>query len=130
MSERTTILPTLTIEGFVESRDIIINRLFMYYKSANYSQTNMYYTRIKSLRYTLKRYNGDLDKLKDAISEDLNFLYKKYFDTVEVDIQDLETDGGVQLDINITCSYKGRKYLLSKSINVRDVDSQIKDYEE
>lgn len=112
-------LPSLTDEGFISNKNIMLGKLFQYFLASNYSQSNTFFGDISSLSYILANNVPD-NKMKADIETTLVKLYSRYFDKADfvVTIEDNYTDvapvyiEGVLVDNGIT-------YTLSKVLSIQ-----------
>lgn len=116
-------VPTLTIDGFVNNKHIQINKLFLYFLSSKYSQSNTFYGNIKSLDYILATVNDPIE-IKEKIESNLTSLYKSYFDNVEivVNVDAPEYKSTINIFITGTLTDNGETYSLTKELNTTKSD--------
>ncbi len=79
-------VPSLSPAGWVSGPAEKLDRLLSYYFVSEYSQTNLYQGRVKSLPMHIKRYGNDENALQDAMRQALEELLRPYFDQVSVNI--------------------------------------------
>lgn len=94
-------IPSLSIDGFITNKNSQISKLFLYFLSSQYSQSNLFYGEIASLKYILAKYN-DPEELRNQIHDTLTNLYKKHFDSVEFDISVNAPDNTANINIYIS----------------------------
>lgn len=94
-------VPSLSIDGFITNKNSQISKLFLYFLSSQYSQSNLFYGEIASLNYILAKYNNPED-LKSQIRDTLTNLYKNHFDSVEFDINVKAPDHNSSIEIYIS----------------------------
>lgn len=80
-------LPTMSIFGVATDPDIIAEKLFLYFLTSEYSQTVSFYGKISSLKYLLTQYATRPKELESEVRDSLIELYKKYFKTIDVDVE-------------------------------------------
>lgn len=116
-------VPTLTIDGFVNNKHIQINKLFLYFLSSKYSQSNTFYGNIKSLDYILATVNDPIE-IKEKIESNLTSIYKSYFDNVEivVNVDAPEYKSTINIFITGTLTDNGETYSLTKELNTTKSD--------
>lgn len=109
-------IPSLSINGFITNNNSIMVKLYEYFLTSEYSQSNTFYGEIASLKYILQHYTG-LEEIKVAIREALTTMYLRYFATVIVDVTISETDSKTTylVDMVVTDS-KGTVNKLTNSI--------------
>lgn len=109
-------LPCLSSEGYTTDRGTILEKLFMYWVAAQPQDSNYYKDYIISIDYTLSK----SDSIRETVlylEDDLTRLYSPYFDSVEPVVtprDNIEVDGQVLIDIEVTCEYQGKTYALKK----------------
>ena len=114
-----SVLPSLSDEGFITNKDIIIAKLFKYFLASNFSQSNTFYGDIASLNYIIANNVPD-DKLKADLETTLIKLYSRYFDKVDF-IATIETDytDVAKVYIEGTLQDNGNTYTLSKVVAIQ-----------
>lgn len=128
------VLPTLTIDGFVVNREILITKLFQYFLASDSNQSNTFYGKIKSLKKILKEYSTP-QGVANEVRKQLEVMYREYFDTAEV-LTDYEEDnvknvGFVNIKVDIVAYYNNKLYELSdfikynKAANIIEFDAQL-----
>ena len=85
-----SVLPSLSDEGFITNKEVIIAKLFKYFLASNYSQSNTFYGDISSLNYIIAT-NTPNDKMRADLETTLIKLYGRYFDSVDFNVN-IETD--------------------------------------
>lgn len=124
-------LPSLTPDGFIRNKRMIFYKLWEYFLTSEYSQSNVYYTKIASLKYALTSFPTAV-RLVAATEEMLKTMYENYFDNVTVDCFIINPEDAWQiLSISITCYDNEKpdiKYTLVKDI--KHQKGEIHKYEE
>lgn len=125
-------VPSLSTWGFIQTPNVIMNRIFCYYLTSKYSMTNTYYGRIHSFKYDIA-HNKTLKNLLDTIENSLNSLYGEYFEDVKVQCtghpKDLPithentnvlqpVDGCYIVSVKIQCAVDEVEYQLEKNIDI------------
>jgi hypothetical protein len=110
-------IPTLSRDGFITNKNIVIKKLFEYFLTSEYSQSNTFYRNISSMKYILST-NKDPYKLKETMENTLLTLYKRYFTVVDViiDVSENDDSSTIDLTININCKYDNVSYILNRDI--------------
>jgi len=100
-------VPNLSHRGFVN--DIVgrVDLLLSYFLVANYSQTELYYSKITSLPYLVKRFGEDPRQLVSQVQSSLTTYFSRYFEgiLIECDFQYLDriaATGPYRITIQIT----------------------------
>lgn len=124
----TGTIPTLTLDGFVNNKNAQMGKLFEYFLASDYSQSNVFYRDISSLKYLVTEYK-DSQELKREIENTLSKLYKRHFDNVSVlvEVKESELSSTTELLINITADNDGKQYYLAKDI--KQSNGEIDNYE-
>jgi len=124
------VLPTLTLTGWVDDKNILMNKLFFYFVTTDYSQSVLYHGNLSSLKYLLHKNGDDLNSLIADVSSTLNKLYSRYFNTVDANaniktINDDKTNKQYNyLVITIDATdEKGNSYSLEQSVNITNFDT-------
>jgi len=122
-------LPTLTISGFVFDKNIIMKKLFEYFITSDYSQSTLYYGKITSLKYCISENRGDTTAIAGSIRFNLQVMYSRYFENVEVMVTPRTdyTEAGKNIinfyiDIDAT-DEDGNEYSLSRINLTVDLDN-------
>lgn len=123
-------LPTLTIDGYVTNKNIMMRKLWGYFLTSEYSQSNTFYSRICSFKWLLATKDVETDLAK-AIEDNLNYLYGKYFDSVvtQVTILDISNTGMCKLKIQLKATDDGKQYDLSQELEYSNTGN-IANYEQ
>jgi len=113
-------LPTLSPEGFITNRTIMMTKLYEYFISSEQSQSNTFFGEVVSLKYILSE-AADPTELQDMTLTALTKMYSKYFASVAVDIIVTSTDNTMAISVNIrTVDDVAKTYQLSEIVNVTD----------
>lgn len=129
----TSAVPTLTMDGFVTNKNLMVAKLWSYYLTSDHSQSTTFGGLVQSLKYDL--FSSEIDSmLTSNIEKSLEELYGNYFDKVKADvIVKTDKDTNTQYaSISLTLSdidEKGytKKYYLSKEIE--SANGEIKNLE-
>lgn len=113
--DKLTTFPSLSGDGYITDRNIIVNKLFEMYLASNENQSNIKSAR--SLKYIMSLEGKSDYDLKIELEKDINKLYINYFDTVSVDITIVSRDGTIHYMIKIEAYYNGIAYKLDPSLN-------------
>ena len=110
------VIPSLSVEGWNTSPLAQMSKLWEYYQSSDYSQSNMFMGKVVSLKHTLQ---VDIDPyvLKENVEKDIVNLYGSYFEEVTplVEIYELG-DNTVRLVVQISVKRENEQYILSRAI--------------
>lgn len=129
----TSSVPTLTMDGFVTNKNLMVAKLWAYYLTSDHSQSTTFSGYVQSLKYDLL--SSDIDSmLTKNIESSLEELYGNYFDKAKADVV-LKTDKDTNTQyasISLTLTdidEKGysKKYYLSKEIE--STNGEIKNFE-
>jgi len=113
-------LPTLSPEGFITNRTIMMTKLYEYFISSEQSQSNTFFGEVVSLKYIISE-AADLAELQAMTVTALTKMYSKYFTSVAVDITVTSTDNTMAITVNIrTVDDVAKTYQLSEIVNVTD----------
>jgi len=115
------ILPTLTLNGFVEDENLKMTKIFEYFLTTQFSQSFIYTNYMESYDKVIQNSPTDMDKIKLNIMEALTKLYSRYYDDVEVEV-DIKKEGNTltrhSIFIDVKTTIDNNNYYLNKSINV------------
>lgn len=114
-----SVLPSLSDEGFITNKEVIIAKLFKYFLASNYSQSNTFYGDISSLNYIIAT-NTPNDKMRTDLETTLIKLYGRYFDSVDFNVN-IETDNTdvAKIYIDGTLQDGTNTYNLSKTVAIQ-----------
>ena len=109
-------VPSLSTVGWTKNYNEIISKLYIYFIISEYSQSNSFYGKIASLKYILQSHS-DVEEIKLAIQRTLIDMYGRYFDSVDVIVEVMETGNATIYTLNIiTIADNGITYKLNKII--------------
>ena len=117
-------LPTLSRNGFVKDENIAIGKIFEYFKTTEYSQSNTYNGKLSSLNYLIQTYGTDSLNLQANVTSTLTTLYLSYYPKVDISVRVVENgdSGAYNLSIDISCTgTDGKEYTLNEYTSVDDV---------
>lgn len=110
-------VPSLSVAGWIKNPANVINKLYEYFLTSKYSQSNTYNGYISSLSYILQRYKGITD-IQDAIQKTLYSMYIRHFPTVNVYVTYVEKPDSVVYVVDLTViTTDGNSYTLNQSMN-------------
>ena len=113
-------LPMLNRNGWIENKEIVIDKLFEHFLASEYSQTNLLYGEVASLKFILAS-SANIDSIRHDIISSLNTLFSKYFDTVSVYVNVVsdEKTGTNIFNISMEIKDDGETYTLYKAVETR-----------
>ena len=122
MAKKGTI-PSLTLDGFINNKKIQMSKLFEYFLASDYSQSNTFYTQIKSLKYILAK-SANPEEARVSIARALEGLYSSYFTTASADVILVEKEGTSQVSIHIEvkATYENETYSLIRELQYTNGD--------
>ena len=102
-------IPTLSTDGFISDPNQKLEKLVVYFITAEHSQSNTFIDKVNSLKYLVAQYSENITKFKSAVELALSNLVGAYFDTVSVMVDFDEDENGSELstfklNIDITAS--------------------------
>ena len=113
-------LPMLNRNGWIENKEIVIDKLFEHFLASEYSQTKLLYGEVASLKFILAS-SANIDSIRHDIISALNTLFSKYFDTVSVYVNVVsdEKTGTNIFNISMEIKDDGETYTLYKAVETR-----------
>ena len=119
--------PYLNGTGWCTDPELVMTAILSDYCYCEYSATKLYRQHIKSLPYQLMKYT-DAQALASVVQDDLNVLYKSYFDNVECIVEyNEDNQQGIpsqsprfRLEISLIVFDGNRRYELAKIIGVKN----------
>lgn len=112
---KLTTFPSLSGDGYITDRNVIVNKLFEMYLASNENQSNIMSAR--SLKYILGLEGLSDYDMKVELEKDMTKLYLHYFDTVDVTITVKLIDATRHYMIKLTATYNENIYKLDPSLN-------------
>jgi hypothetical protein len=79
--------PTLDSVGFITNPRSKAERILTDYLGSNYSQSNIFLGRVKSLIYAIKNNTNNIVRTSNQVQDDLSTLFNAYLDSVTVEVQ-------------------------------------------
>lgn len=124
----TNVYPTMDSVGFITDARTKAERLLADYLGTNFSQSNIFHGRLKSLVYAVKNNTNDMSGLGVQVTRDLEDLFNAYLDGVTVDVQAVPmkfdngtiNDGVYELQLSVQFMVGGVLEELAKSIQVEN----------
>lgn len=120
----TQAVPTLSTAGFVTDMPTMIDRMFSYYLTSDYSQSNLFQGKILSLQKQVQAYQHDRTMLVNNIREELEGYFNSVADstTVRVSIDDPNPDDPNRINITLEAMVVkgGKAYSVGKLIETQD----------
>lgn len=122
----SNIYPTMDSVGFLTNPRSKAERILTDYLGSNFSQSNVFLGKVKSLIYAIKNNTNNMPGTAKQIQDDLTVLYNAYLDSVTVDVQIVAlpmADGSgesARYDLQISVQYlsNGVMESLGKSIQM------------
>lgn len=123
------VIPHLSRDGWMSNPINIISKLFEYYITSEYSQSNTFRGYIASLKYDLENGKSISDK-KDNITRSLKTLYERYFDieNVNVEVDLIKEDSIDIINMYVEVKFNNKTYTLNN--NIKTTNNVIGDIEE
>ena len=120
------VYPTLDSVGFLTTPESKAERVLSDYIGTNFSQSNVFYGKLKSMISAVKNNTNDMTSLANQVTNDLTELYGKYLSGVVVEVQAVPTvssDGSVndavyELQMDVQFLSGSNVVQLAKSIMV------------
>jgi len=109
-------LPTLSPEGFTTNKAIIMLKLYEYFLTSEYSQSNTFFTNIASLKYILNEAK-DVNELQAMCVAALDSMYVRYYQSVTIDVTVADDLSKAAITVNVVATdYDGTVYKLNELI--------------
>ena len=119
MGKKKNVVPALTLDGFVDSPNLAMERLWVYFLTSAHSQSTMFRGTVKSFRYIIGTFRS-ASSIKQEMENALRELFSPFFKQVEatVDVVDYNRNGRLHLIIDVLCVDEyGLGFPLNKVIN-------------
>ncbi len=121
-------VPSLSTDGWVTDIRKKADLVLAHYFASDYSQSNVFLSKITSLAYQVQQAGSNTFELKRLIESDLQQYLGRYFDNVQVDIriEDEDSSGTNRYNIvfDATVAENGIRYSVGRLIEVQN--SKIK----
>ena len=118
------VVPTLTLSGFVSDVPTMIDHMFSYYLTSDYSQSNVFHGKIVSLQKQIQQYQHDEVDLERNIREQLEAYFRSVADDVTIDVSTTVPNPTDPNRINITLSAilikDGKSYSVGRLVETQD----------
>lgn len=119
-----TVIPTLSMAGFVSDVPAMIDRMLAYYLTSDYSQSNIFFGQILSLQKHVQAYQHDTITLQTKVREDLEGYFGAMVDAMTIDVSaehpNPEDPGRINLTISAVLTKDGVSYSLGKLIETQN----------
>jgi len=109
-------IPSLTTDGTLINKTEQMKKLFQYFLASDYSQSNVFYGKIASLKAILAMYSEPAD-IKRNIELVLTKQYQNYYDIVAVNVTIVYNDNKTEYLIEIKTEHAGKTYELKQLLN-------------
>ncbi len=115
----------MTIFGLTKDPVILMEKIFLYFVTSDYSQSVTFYGKIKSFKWIYQNYKNDDSELVSRIKEALTDYYLLYFKEVNVSVNIKENDNKPRtIGIEVAATYENNKtYYLSEIIEISANDN-------
>ena len=109
-------LPSLTTDGALTDVHEILRKQFMYFMASDFSQSNMFYNSVYSLKYIMSTEKDEIG-LSQALRTSLTNLYEAFFTNPSIIIDPVVTDSLIVLNVNVKVKVNGVDYELKGIID-------------
>lgn len=108
-------IPSLSVDGYLTNKHTMMMKLFEYFLSTDYSQSNTFMFKIASFKYIINIHKDPTD-VKRLIISTLSDMYLRYYQQVTVNVTIATDTSSVRYHIDITATEGDDVYDLSYSI--------------
>ena len=131
------VVPTLDTRGYLSGVGEKATELLTNFLTSNFSQSELFPGRVKSLQYFIQRRMGDFRAMGADIEDALNQLYSGHFDNVAVTVTIGEPDEDLgisssryNIQINLTVTQSNQEFSLGKLLTIANSRiERIRDFE-
>lgn len=120
----TQVVPSMSLTGWVSDVPTMIDLLFSYYLTSDYSQSNLFQGRIVSLQKQMQQYQHDETLLVQSVREELEGYFKSVVDdaTVEVSTDTPNPDDPNRLNLRLSAILvkAGKSYSVGRLVRTQD----------
>ena len=111
-------IPSLSVNGWIKDSRNILLKLYEYFLTSEFSQSNIYLNEIASLKYIIKKSNNP-DEIVVIIKETLETMYTRYFQSVIVTVDYELVDSTDVYKINIdVIDDENKTYSLNRETSI------------
>lgn len=112
----TIVFPSLSTDGYIEDRNIIIKKILEMFVASDENQSNFF--SVKSYKYIVNSHDAGFS-VSDEIKKALVDMYSHFFETTTVEVGSTfkEEDSMYLYTISVSAVYAGRIYTLTKDIS-------------
>lgn len=118
------VVPTLTLSGFVSDVPTMIDAMFSYYLTSDYSQSNVFHGKIVSLQKQIQQFQHSEVELERNIREQLETYFRSVADDVTIDVTTAIPNPADPNRLNITLSAilvkEGKSYSVGRLVETQD----------
>lgn len=118
------VIPTLSTAGFVSDVPTMIDRMFSYYLTSDYSQSNIFHGSILSLQKQIQAYQHNPLELTNNIRDELEGYFGSIADSVSIQVDTDVPNPDDPSRINITLAAivvkAGKSYSVGRLIETQD----------
>jgi predicted RNase H-like HicB family nuclease len=114
----TTVVPSLTRDGYIDNPVDTMRKIFKYYLVSEYSQSNTFRGKVVSIKYDIEQGESP-DAIVENIRASLLTIYERYFDVVDIVVNTIEstTTSKITLKVDVTVTINNNTYALSSSVS-------------
>lgn len=109
------VFPSLSADGWIKDRNILVNKLFEMFMASDKSQSN--FRDVQSLKYILNEEKLSTEERANMIKDSLEKLYRAYFEIVNVTVEVSVKDGIVDYGTRVYIIDNGLRFEVSKDIS-------------
>lgn len=118
------VVPTLSLSGFVSDVPTMIDHMFSYYLTSEYSQSNVFHGNIVSLQKQIQEFQHSEEALERNIREQLETYFRSVADDVTIDVTTANPNPADPNRLNITLSAilikDGKSYSVGRLVETQD----------
>lgn len=114
-------LPTLSMDGWIDNKESLVERLFIYFLAGDTFQSNTFVNTVYTLKECIQKSDDRNHPLEDLIVDYLSKLYSDFFPIVEPSVKIEEEDNRVHYIIELTVKdEEGKSYDMKRILQSRD----------
>ncbi len=120
----TQVVPSMSLSGYVSDVPTMIDYMFAYYLTSDYSQSNLFHGKIVSLQKQIQQYQHNDTELTTRVREELEGYFKSIVDdaTIEVatDKPNPDDPNRINLRLSAVLVKDGKSYSVGRLVKTQD----------
>lgn len=120
----TQVVPSMSLSGFVSDVPTMIDYMFAYYLTSDYSQSNLFHGNIVSLQKQIQQYQHSEIELTTRVREELEGYFKTIVDDATIDVStdrpNPDDPNRINLRLSAVLIKDGKSYSVGRLVKTQD----------